>query len=172
MIKKPICTAITTCAIALSATSLQAKESYSQNPSNTIFVCATEIQTPIMFGYTPGSVQLTPLITWHSEYLLPQESGKEICQQTATKLQALSQEKQERYLKTEAAEDRTLVCMVSQENETCSSENSEALFSINSNYNPSCILDNRQPLECVAVGKVRGVYSTPDSPYQPSWWPW
>ena len=94
MIKNPVYTAITISAIALSATSLQAKETYSQNPSDTIFVCATEIETPTMFAYTPGQVNLTPLITWYQDYLLPEQSGREICQQTATKLQDLYQEQQ------------------------------------------------------------------------------
>ncbi len=172
MIKKPFYTAITTAAIALSATSLQAKESYSQSTTDTMFVCATEIQTPTMFAYTPGSVTLTPLITWHQDYLLPEQSGKEVCKQTATTLQNLAQEKQPQYLKTQEAEDRTVVCMVSQEAQNCSSNESVTLFSINPNYDAACILDNKEPLECVAIGRVRGVYSVPDSPYTPSWWPW
>jgi hypothetical protein len=172
MIKNPFYTAITVAAIALSATSLQAKESYSQNATDTSFVCATEIQTPTMFAYTPGAVNLTPLITWHQDYLLPEQSGKEVCKQTATTLQNLSQTKQPQYLKTQEAEDRTVVCMVNQENQNCNSENSVNLFSINPNYDAACVLDNKEPLECVAIGRVRGVYSIPDSPYTPSWWPW
>jgi Circadian oscillating protein COP23 len=172
MIKNPFYTAITALAIALSATSLQAKESYSQNTTDTTFVCATEIQTPTMFAYTPGAVNLTPLITWHQDYLLPEQSGKEVCKQTAATLQNLSQKKQPQYLKTQEAEDRTVICMVTQETQNCSSENSVTLFSINPNYDAACILDNKEPLECVAIGRVRGVYSVPDSPYTPSWWPW
>ena len=172
MIKNPVYTAITVSAIALSATSLQAKESYSQNPSDTIFVCATEIETPIMFAYTPGTVNLTPLITWYQDYLLPEQSGKEVCQQTATQLQNLYQEQEPKYLTTQETEDSTIVCMVNQETQNCDSEDSVTLFSVNPNYDATCVLDNRQPLECVAIGKVRGVYSVPDSPYTPSWWPW
>lgn len=172
MNKKHLYTVITAFAIALSGNSLHAKESHGQNVSNTIFVCGTETDTPTMFAYTPGSVNLTPLIGWHQEYLLPEQSGAEICKQTATKLQALDRQPQEKYLKTESKEDRTLVCLVSAKDETCSSENSEELFSVNPNYDANCILDNREPIECVAVGKVRGIYSVSDAPYQPSWWPW
>lgn len=172
MIKNTIYTTFTACAIALSATSLQAKESYSQSPSDTVFACATEIETPILFAYKPGSVNLTPLITWHQDYLLPEQSAKELCQQTAIKLQDLSEEKKPQFLSTQEAEDRTLVCMVGQENQNCNSEASVALFSVNPNYDAACVLDNKNPLECVAIGRVRGVYSVPDSPYTPSWWPW
>jgi hypothetical protein len=62
--------------------------------------------------------------------------------------------------------------LVADKEETCDSENSEALFSLNPNYDAGCVLDNKEPIECVAVGKVRGVFAVPDSPYQPSWWPW
>lgn len=172
MTKNPLFTAIATFAIALSATSIQAKESYSQNPSDTVFVCATDTETPTLFAYTPGKVKLTPLIGWHSEYLLPEQSGAEVCQQTASKLQTLYQQKEERYIRTEAKEDHTLVCMVAKENETCQDEDSETLFSVNPNYDASCVLDNREPLECVAIGNIRGVRSIPDAPYKLNWWPW
>lgn len=172
MTRNPLFTAIATCAIALSATSIQAKESYSQNPSDTIFVCATDIQTPTMFAYAPGKVKLTPLISWHEEYLLPEQSAAEVCQQTASKLQELYQQKAERYIRTEEKEDHTLVCMVAKESQTCSDKDSETLFSVNPNYDASCILDNREPLECIAIGNQRGVGSIPDAPYKINWWPW
>ncbi|HHP7231382.1 MAG TPA: COP23 domain-containing protein [Xenococcaceae cyanobacterium] len=165
-------TAITLGAIALSSTSINAKESYSQSVSEALFVCATESAAPTMYAYTPGKVTITPLISWHQEYLLPGQSGIEVCQQVAGKLQDLSQQRQERFITTETREDHTLVCMVTQENDTCSSQTSEALFSVNPNYDASCVLDRREPLECVAVGKVRGVFSVPDDPYKPMWWPW
>ncbi len=165
-------TAITVSAIALSSSSLNAKESYSQNISETVFVCATESEVPTMFAYTPGNITITPLISWHQEYLLPEQSGIEVCQQVASKLQELSQQQQERYITTESKEDHTLVCMVTQENDNCSSETSELLFRVNPNYDPSCILDRREPLECLAVGKVRGIFSYEDKPYKPLWWIW
>ncbi|MDJ0574477.1 MAG: COP23 domain-containing protein [Xenococcaceae cyanobacterium MO_234.B1] len=165
-------TAITVSAIALSSSSLNAKESYSQNISETVFVCATESEVPTMFAYTPGKITITPLISWHQEYLLPEQSGIEVCQQVASKLQELSQQQQERYITTESKEDHTLVCMVTQENDNCSSETSELLFRVNPNYDASCILDRREPLECLAVGKVRGIFSYEDKPYKPLWWIW
>jgi hypothetical protein len=172
MTRNPLLTAIAAFAIALSATSIQAKESYSQNPSDTIFVCGTDVEVPTMFAYTPGKIKLTPLISWHQEYLLPEQSGAEVCQQTAAKLQGLYQQKQERYIRTEQKEDHTLVCMVAEENETCNDKNSETLFSVNPNYDATCVLDNREPLECVAIGNIRGVRSIPDAPYKLNWWPW
>lgn len=171
MNKKNLYLAVITSAIAFGATSIQAKESYSQSSTNTIFVCATEIETPTIFAFNPGDVKLTPVISWHQEYLLPEQSAAEVCQQTAAKLQEIDRN-QEYYLKNELRGDRTLVCMVSEKDATCASDNSEELFSINPNYNAPCILDNREPLECVALGRVRGVYSSIDTPYEPSWWPW
>jgi hypothetical protein len=191
MIKNSICIFLTTCGFLLSSTSLSAtaktnqsvdknsnnftaEENYTtvQNLSETTFVCAVAAKTPTMYAYHPGNVNLTPLMSWYSEYLLPQQSGKQVCQQTATKLQALSQQSEKRYFRTENKEDKTVVCLVADKEETCDSENSEALFSLNPNYDAGCVLDNKEPIECVAVGKVRGVFAVPDSPYQPSWWPW
>jgi hypothetical protein len=190
MIRNSICIALATSGLILSSTSLGATEKSNssvqkhpaetleadyttvQNLSETTFVCATANKTPTMYAYHSGNVNLTPLMSWYSEYLLPQQSGKEVCQQTAAKLQALSQQSEKRYFRTENREDRTLVCLVADKEETCNSENSEALFSLNPNYDAGCVLDNKAPLECVAVGKVRGVFAAPDAPYQPSWWPW
>ena len=151
---------------------LEAKENYRDESSETAFVCATETSVPTLYVYTSGKTSLTPIISWHKEYLLPQESGSEICQQVARKLQYLSQEQGERYITTEEKEEHTLVCMVKIANETCSSDYSEPLFGINPNYDARCILDRREPLECVTVGRVRGVFTIPDSPYKPIWWLW
>ncbi len=167
-------TAITLSAIALNSTSVLAQETEveAQDSQETVFVCGTESQTPTMFAYSPGNVNITPVITWHQEYLLPEQSGTELCQEVASKLQNVSQKQQEPYFIAERQEDSILVCLVDTKNSDCSSQASQPLFSVNSNYDPSCILDRREPLECMAVGQVRGVYSITDEPYRPLWWFW
>ena len=159
-------------AIALSANSLSAKESYSQNSSDTIFVCTTENTASTMYAYTPGNAVLTPVMSWYKEYLLPEASSGEVCKEVATTLQKLSQEKTVRYIATEEQSDQNVVCMVARENGDCSAEDSEKLFAVNLNYQPSCILDRLEPLECSVTIVRGGVLSTPDSPYRPIWWPW
>lgn len=171
MNKKYLITALIGSAIALNVTPLQAKSDSSRQSDDTIFVCATAQDTPTMFAYTPGKVNLTPLISWHDEYLLPEQSGKGACQQTATKLQASYQQGQKKYLKAEEAETENLVCLVSEEDQNCNTEESEKLFSVNPNYDPGCVIDNKEPIECMALN-ARGVYSFEDKPYQPLWWPW
>ncbi len=158
--------------IAIFPKSLEAKENYPDNSSETFFVCTTETSVPTLYAYTLGTSSLTPLISWYKEYLLPQQSGSEICQQVASKLQYLYQEQGQKYIATEEKEEHTLVCMVKVANETCRSDYSEPLFGINPNYDARCILDRREPLECVAVGRARGVFSIPETPYQPIWWLW
>ena len=66
MNKKNIYTALVSCAIALSATPIQAEENSHQNSAKNIFVCAMHEDIPTMFAYTPGEVNLTPLMSWHS----------------------------------------------------------------------------------------------------------
>lgn len=152
---------------------LEAKENDLENTSEMSFVCTTDTAAPTLYVHTLGTTSLTPLISWHPEYLLPQQSGSKICQQVAKKLQSLYQQKGSRYITSETQEEHTLVCMVKVENGTCRSNYSEPLFSINPNYNAECILDRREPLECIAIGRrVRGVFSIPDSPYKPTWWLW
>ena len=174
MLGKVTSITLTASAIALNTTFLEAKESYSQNPApaNTVFVCTSQTQPPTLYAYTPGKTNLTPLMSWYRDYLLPNQSGAEICQQVAAKLQNQFQQQQPRFFAIAEKEDRNVLCLVSQENTNCNTENSEELFSVNSNYDPTCVLDNRQPLECMAIGRNRGVLVLPDSPYAPRWWPW
>ncbi|MGD1920559.1 MAG: hypothetical protein ACFCAD_17745 [Pleurocapsa sp.] len=173
MNKKPIYTALISCAIALNGTSLKAEENSQPDFSNTVFVCAVQEEIPTMFAYTPGEVNLTSLMSWHSEYLLPEQSGAEICQQTANKLQASIEQKNDKFLKayTEKESQKNLVCLVDEKKQTCAAEDSEKLFSVNPNYSAGCVLSNKNPLECMALN-VRGVYSYSEQPYQPLWWPW
>ena len=159
-------------ALTLLSSPLEAKEDSLGNSAENFFVCTTETLVPTLYIYTAGTTSLTPLISWHQEYLLPQNSGSEICKQVAKKLQDLYQKPGKKYIATEEKEDHTLICMVKVENETCSSINSEPLFSIKQNYDAKCVLNHRQPLECVTIGRVRGVFTIPDSPYKPIWWLW
>ncbi len=174
MFSKVISTTFTISAIALSTTALAATESYSQQSSKPemTFVCASQTEPSTMYAYTPGKVNLTPLISWYQDYLLPNQSAAEVCQQVAAKLQSQYQKGQKKFFATEQRENQTVVCLVSQQNQTCNSDNSEELFSVNPNYDATCVLDNRKPLECMAISRTRGVSSIPDSPYMPSWWPW
>ena len=176
MFKKVISATLFLSALVLNANSLSAQESSSQNPtqSDTVFVCATQTQTPTLLAYTPGKINLTSLMSWHQEYLLPNQSGEEICQQVAAKLQNLWQQQQPIFFVAEQKEDRNVLCLVTQENDNCNSENSEELFSIQPNYNANCVVDNREPLECLAIAQNRGLMISPDDAYSPTWsfWAW
>lgn len=171
--KKLFYLGLTATAIAVSSNSLSATESYSQNSDNTIFVCSTENTASTMYAYTPGKAVLTPLISWYQEYLVSDTSSSaEVCQQTAIKLQELSQEKTVRYIATEERSDQTVVCMVTRENGNCGAADSEQLFSVNSNYSPSCVLNRFEPLECSAMVQRGSIMPESNSPYRPTWWPW
>ena len=171
MKNKYLSTALIGCAIAFATIPLHATESISSESSDSIFVCGIQAQTPTMFSYTPGEVNLTPLMSWNSEYLLPGQSGAEVCKQTAVKLQESYQQEEAKYLKTATTEEQNLVCLVDEEDKNCLDEASQKLFSVNSKYDASCVLENKAPIDCVAQ-KVRGIYSFNDEPYQPLWWPW
>ena len=172
MNKKILYTAFISCAIAsVNVMPLNAEEDQQEQATQSAFVCAVTDKTPTMFAYTPGEVNLAPLMTWHTEYLLPDQSGQEICQQTATKLQSFYEQDQAKYLKAATTEEQNLVCLVNEEEQNCLADESQKLFSVNPNYNAGCVLENKNPIECKAL-QVRGIYSFEDKPYQPLWWPW
>jgi len=171
MNKKHIYTIIALGTVALNAAPAQGEANSQNERANTVFVCSTQQNAPTMFAYTPGEVNLAPVMTWHSEYLLPEDSGQEVCQQTAQKLQASIEQKQKKYIKADITKENNSVCLVSEENQTCATEKSEKLFSVNPDYQATCVLDNKKPLDCWALRK-RGIYSFEDKPYQAVWWPW
>ena len=109
-------------------------------------------------------------MSWHTEYLTPEQSGTEICQQTAEKLQDSYQQAEAKYLTAETSENNNLVCLANEEDQGCVADDSQKLFSVNSNYDAACIVENKNPLECKAL-QARGIYSVGDEPYQPIWWP-
>ena len=172
MKNKYLSTALLGCAIAFSTIPLHAIESVSSESNNdSVFVCGVQGKTPTMFAYTPGEISLTPLMNWNSEYLLQGQSGADVCQRTAAKLQNSYQQSEAKYLKAATTEEQNLVCLVDEEDKNCLDEESQKLFSVNSKYDASCVLENKAPIDCVAQ-KVRGIYSFNDEPYQPLWWPW
>lgn len=111
MNKKHLYTAFIGCAIALTAFPLNAKED-SATSVESKFICAVQDNIPTMFTSTPNEANPTPLISWHAEYLLPEQSGSEICQQTATRLQDAYGQDQAKYLKAENTAEGNLVCLV------------------------------------------------------------
>lgn len=172
MNKKYLYTALITCAIAVNTAPLQAEENSNQKSAGTTFVCATQQDTPTMFTYTPGQVNLTPIMSWHSEYLLAEQSGTEVCQKTAAKLQAAYEQEDAKYLKSATKKEGNLVCLVSEEDQNCNNEESEKLFTVNPKYDAGCVLNNKQPIECKAFTSRGNIYSFEDKPYQPTWWLW
>lgn len=171
MNKKHIYTALISCAIALNAFPSQAEES-TQESKNTIFVCATQEEIPTMYSYTPGEVNLTPLMSWYPEYLLPNQSGSQTCEKTATLLQQSSQDQQASYIKTAKLKQKNIACLVADQEQKCKPEESSILFSTNPTYDASCVLSNQKPIQCKAITSRGNIYSFEDKPYQPTWWFW
>jgi len=172
MKNKYLSTALIGCAIALASVPLHAAEGVSsESADGSTFVCGVQGEVPTMFAYTPGEIKLAPLMSWHSEYLQPGQSGADVCQKTAVKLQNSYQQESAKYLKAATTKERNLVCLVGEEDQNCLDDSSQKLFSVNSKYDASCVLENKAPIDCIAL-KVRGIYSFNDEPYQPLWWPW
>ncbi|OKH26200.1 hypothetical protein NIES593_03775 [Hydrococcus rivularis NIES-593] len=133
------------------------------------FVCASDVAPPTTYAYIPGKVELQPLMSWYSEYLLPGDSAAALCQQAAQKLQSKYNEQQEYLLASNWTDEMWKVCMVSKEGEDCNASSSVYLFSLNSSYqSPRCLMEGIQPLQCP---RSRGkVISLPGGSYTPRWW--
>jgi Circadian oscillating protein COP23 len=143
-----------------------------ETPASKItFVCASEVNPPITYAYTPGEVNLKPLMIWHSEYLLPNESAAELCQRVAQKLQTSYNQQQDYLLASDGTDKMWKVCLVSKSGDGCDVSNSVYLFSLNGNYAqaPKCLMEGIDPLQCP---RSRGkVISLPGGRYTPFWWP-
>lgn len=158
----------------LTAIGTNVTKSLSQEPQTTksrmTFVCASEAEPPTTYGYMPGKVTLKPVISWYSEYLLPGESATELCRQVAQKLQSKSEQQQNYFLAADRNNEAWKVCLVLQQGDGCDANNSEYLFSLNSNYQaPRCVMENIKPLQCPssrgALIRLKG------GSYTPQWWP-
>ena len=136
------------------------------------FLCSPDSEPPTTLAYIEGSVNLTPVISWYSEYLTPGSSGKELCQQVAQKLQSQYDRGNQSFFATEKMDNKTSVCLVAGEEEGCNSPSSEELFSVNTDYDATCAMENLSPLECFSMAKTRGgTMSVPDGIYTPTWRP-
>ncbi|MGK7873643.1 MAG: COP23 domain-containing protein [Xenococcaceae cyanobacterium] len=171
MMRKSVSIVLSATAIALGATATFSQES--SQPRIT-FVCAPTVEPPTTFAYIQNQVTLEPVMSWYSEYLLPGSEAAELCQKVAEKLQSKYDRGQKYFLATERVDDRWKVCLVSTEGEECNSNNSEELFSLNTNYRNvhKCVMENIEPGKCFKNVSLRGtVLSTPGGGYKPSWWP-
>lgn len=172
MTRKFVSIALTVSTFVLSGATFDANEisEPTKSQAKMTFVCATDIDPPTLFAYTPGEVTLKPLFRWYPEYLLPNQPAAAVCQQVAQKLQQEYNSGKRKFFAAETVENRTDVCLVSREDEKCNSQNSQQLFSLNANYDTTCVMNNGEPIDCFAVN-TRGVFSLPAGTYEPSWWP-
>ncbi|MCU0534089.1 MAG: hypothetical protein MUD14_09350 [Hydrococcus sp. Prado102] len=142
------------------------------------FVCATNSNPPTTYALTHDAQKkpsLKPLLTWHSEYLIPGESAEALCQKMAQELQGKYERGETPYfaydLTVSGANSnqptRWRVCFVSSEGESCSTE-SEELFSLNSTYVPTCLAENKEPEACNPYIQKRG--SLIKIPADRPWW--
>ncbi|MGK7932749.1 MAG: COP23 domain-containing protein [Microcystaceae cyanobacterium] len=136
------------------------------------FICQTEQTPPVTVVQMDKETQI--IATWYSDYLLPDASPEQICQDVAQRLQNRYESQQPSFFAYEPieAEKRWDVCLVAQEGQKCTEEGSEVLFSLNSNKfkDPaSCILKNTQPNRCRPITRGSLLSVPGDEGYSPRW---
>jgi hypothetical protein len=134
------------------------------------FVCAGNVEPPTTYAYIPGEINLKPLMSWHSEYLMPGDSAAELCQRSAQKLQSKYNSQQQYLLASNHTQQTWIVCLVTKEGDSCLTNDSVYLFSLNNSYqSPRCVMEGIDPIQCP---RTRGkVISIPGGRYTPAWWP-
>jgi hypothetical protein len=138
--------------------------------NKTVFLCATDVEPPTTFAYTPGQIDLQPRMSWYAEYLPPGVSAAELCEKMATKLQSLQDSGKNYFLAVEKLDESWQVCVVNNQGDKCGTTESEVLFNLNGNYKSyGCLMQNIQPAQCPWTRG--GVISLPGGRYKPNWWP-
>lgn len=151
--------------------------------SKMTFSCNLTSDPPITLANLPDNANPIPMITWYSEYLLPENSAKELCQKVAETLQEKYNQQQNNLFATGQETNRNIICLVSSEGEKCNSNQSQELFSVQPEYDPRCVMDNIAPGECgqyicklddippLACTNRGTVLAIPGGKYKPSWLP-
>ncbi len=138
--------------------------------NKTVFLCATSVEPPTTFAYTPGQISLQSRLSWYAEYLPPGVSAAELCQKMAIKLQSLQDSGKSYFLAVDKLDEAWQICIVNNQGDSCKSPNSEVLFNLNGNYKSyGCLMQNIQPAQCPWTRG--GVISLPGGRYKPTWWP-
>ncbi|AFY79351.1 MAG: hypothetical protein IGR93_11370 [Hydrococcus sp. C42_A2020_068] len=197
MIAKPIPKILTAGAIAIGIAALDATVTFSQTvsqeqapqESKVTFICDANNSPPTTFAIgrdERGNPTLTPIFSWHSEYLFSGDSAKALCQQMAQKLQSKYDRGEQPYFSSKRTElkDETTgkvnyrmdVCLVASESADCeNSSQREDLFSLNGSYKDplACVMDRTQPKACRRYIPTRGpLISIPSGNYKRGWLSW
>jgi hypothetical protein len=112
--------------------------------------------------------------SWYSEYLNPEDSAEELCQQVIAKLQAKFNMGKIPLLAAQELKEKWAVCLIDDPEDNCSSYKAEILFYLNRNYvkTPECLINNTRPSDCQIANERRGLLlSIPPERYTPPWWP-
>ena len=153
-------------------------------PTKITFSCDQKAEPPTTVVSMPGEKEPKPFLRWHSEYLLPEDSAVELCQQVAQKLQTKSEggEKYELAAQQFSVQDSAhriwKVCLVTNpapDYPCTKSGTTEDLFSLNTKYKETfkCMMENTDPESCAlrTLPITRSpLMSIPSNSYTPGWW--
>jgi hypothetical protein len=141
------------------ASANQLRSQAAQSQPKVTFVCATNNEPPTTYAIAQNGNEkptLTPVLRWHSEYLVSGESAENLCQKMAQKFQDKHDRGEAPFIayKLEQQENTNNrfwnVCFVSAEGQKCDASGSEILFSVNNSFKqtPKCVINNVDPSSC------------------------
>lgn len=138
---------------------------------STLQVTCDTANTPPLTVLQEGT-EVTPLLSWHDNYLIPQDSAVELCQSVAQKLQAEYQQARSALLAYQQVKNEWQVCLVRQTGDDCTASDSKMLFSLNAAFKaPQCVMEGIDPQNCPVNLVTRGpLIRVPGGTYKPAWW--
>ena len=150
-----------------------------------IFFCDNSLDIPTTFINLEKEKESKVFIRWYSEYLMPNDSPQELCQNVSDILNEKAKNNEPIFLAAQPLDNRWKICLVANGDGECDSKESQNLLYLNqikdrddqgnlTNKYPNvakCFVNAYEPQQCESI-KTRGtLLSIPSNRYVPNWWP-
>lgn len=150
-----------------------------------IFFCDDSTEIPTTFINLEKEKESRVFIRWYAEYLMPEDSPQELCQNISSILNEKAKNNQPVFLAAKPLDNRWKICLVSEANGRCDDNKSEDLLYLNQvkykndqgnliNKYPAvakCFINSNEPDKCKKLNRRGSLLSIPSNNYVPKWWP-
>jgi len=157
----------------------------SEIQENKIFFCEDISGIPTTFINLEKEQESKIFIRWYSEYLMPEDSPQELCENVSNILNEKVINNEPVFLAAEPLDNRWKICLVSETNGKCSDDKSEDLLYLNQVQSEDsegnlrkkypnvakCFINSISPDKCQSVRTRGTLLSIPSNRYVPNWWP-
>lgn len=150
-----------------------------------IFFCDDSADVPVTFINLKKEAESRVFIRWFAEYLMPEDSPQELCQNISSILNEKAKNNQPIFLAAKPLDNQWKICLVSEPNGNCDDNKSEDLLFLNQEkyqdsegnlidkypYVAKCFINAQEPDNCKKITTRGSLLSIPSNRYVPNWWP-